>query len=248
MEDEKRYYVYMHIFPNDKKYIGITCRKPEYRWGKNGVGYKPNNDKRSSKIWNAIQKYGWDNVNHEILYENLSKEDACDKECELINYYQTRNDEFGYNIAFGGGVQTIPDETRLKISQSRKGKNYGYIGENAPMYGKHHTEETKEKIREAMLGKNNPFYGKCHSDETKRKEIIAHFDQSKSVDQYDKDGNLINSYVSIRDASRKTGINRRCIMDALNGVQKTAGGYLWKKSDVSSVIIFNQMGFNFITP
>ena len=241
MEDKKRYCVYMHIFPNNKKYIGITCQKLEYRWGKNGAGYKPRNT-RSSKIWNAIQKYGWNNVRHEILYENLSKEDACVKERELIAYYQTRNDEYGYNIMFGGDIQAIPDEVKQKISQSRKGKNYGYIGENAPMYGKHHSDETKEKIKQAMSGENNPFYGKKHSDDMKKKEVVKHLHESKPVDQYDKNGDLINSYVSIHDASRKTGIRRCCIVDALKGVQQTAGGYIWKPSTVDSLSLFNQIG------
>lgn len=32
-----------------------------------------------------------------------------------------------------------------------------------------HKEETKQKIRNAMLGEKNPFYGKTHSNETKEK-------------------------------------------------------------------------------
>ena len=46
-------------------------------------------------------------------------------------------------------------------------------GEKHPMYGKHHSEETKKKLREARkgkhLGKDNPFYGKHHSEEAKKK-------------------------------------------------------------------------------
>ena len=78
--ENKKYCVYKHIFPNNKVYIGVTCRKPEYRWD-NGNGYT--NTQR--KIYNAIQKYGWENVKHEILFENLTKEEAEQKEIELIN-------------------------------------------------------------------------------------------------------------------------------------------------------------------
>lgn len=35
-------YLYMHISPNGKKYVGITCQKPEGRWRK-GEGYKKMN-------------------------------------------------------------------------------------------------------------------------------------------------------------------------------------------------------------
>lgn len=41
--------------------------------------------------------------------------------------------------------------------------------ENNPLYGKHHTEETRRKISEATKDENNPFYGKHHSEDTKRK-------------------------------------------------------------------------------
>lgn len=42
-------------------------------------------------------------------------------------------------------------------------------GENHPMYGKHHSEETKKKMREAMKGEKNPMYGKHLSEETRKK-------------------------------------------------------------------------------
>ena len=35
------YIVYMHISPNNKKYIGITCQSLKNRW-RNGEGYKNN--------------------------------------------------------------------------------------------------------------------------------------------------------------------------------------------------------------
>ena len=43
------YYVYKHTFPNNKVYIGITCRTLEERWGKNGNGYLTKNKKGISK-------------------------------------------------------------------------------------------------------------------------------------------------------------------------------------------------------
>jgi DNA mismatch endonuclease (patch repair protein) len=42
------------------------------------------------------------------------------------------------------------------------------LGEKNPMYGKHHTLEASDKIRESQIGKNNSFYGKHHTDETKK--------------------------------------------------------------------------------
>ena len=55
--------VYMHITPNNKKYIGITSQIPNKRW-RNGKGYK------KCLFLNAIKKYGWGNIKHEILFDN----------------------------------------------------------------------------------------------------------------------------------------------------------------------------------
>lgn len=55
-----------------------------------------------------------------------------------------------------------------KVSNGSKGKE-GLKGENHPMYGKHHSEETRKKLSEANKGENNPFYGKHHTEETKKK-------------------------------------------------------------------------------
>lgn len=63
------------MFPNGKRYIGITCKRPKARWDK-GRGYK----KRNIPIYNAILKYGWENIEHIILFENLTEEEAKNKE------------------------------------------------------------------------------------------------------------------------------------------------------------------------
>ena len=62
------YTVYKHTSPSGKVYIGITKRKPEYRWNK-GKGYR----KDQLLFYRAIKKYGWDNFTHEILYTGLSE-------------------------------------------------------------------------------------------------------------------------------------------------------------------------------
>lgn len=53
---------------------------------------------------------------------------------------------------------------------------------------------------------------------------------SKPLYQYDKDKNLIASYVSSREASESTGIKIRQIQHAVLGEQKMAGGYYWYHS------------------
>lgn len=154
------YTVYKHTTPSGKVYIGITGKKPEYRW-KNGKGYKDN-----AHFDNAIKKYGWENIKHEIVQNGLTKQQACDLEIELIANYDATNPRNGYNISAGGEYGTLgvhpSAETRRKLSESKKGANH-------PYYGKHLTAEHRRKISESTKGTNNPFYGKHHSAETRRK-------------------------------------------------------------------------------
>lgn len=126
----KKYCVYMHIFPNDKKYIGMTCKHPNKRW-QNGNGY----DNHQPVMKNAIHKYGWSNVNHVILKEGLSHKEACDLEMFYISQYKTNckryGDAYGYNMTDGGDGATghvVSDDAKLKMSKVKKGKT----GKNCP--------------------------------------------------------------------------------------------------------------------
>lgn len=152
---DNNYTVYMHVSPSGKRYIGITSKKPEYRWN-NGKGYIGN-----KHFTNAIEKYGWDNFQHIIIAKGLSEEEAKEMEIELIAEYDSTNQDKGYNISLGGdGIKGVNPrdymteeakrERDRKLSEAKKGKN--------PL--ENMTDEQKEersrKISEAMKGKNNP--------------------------------------------------------------------------------------------
>ena len=85
--------VYVHIFPNGKRYYGYTSKELNERFGKDGIGYKQQN-----LIWNAIQKYGWDNIEHCIVEIFDNEKDAKDYETKMIRKYKTRDPMYGYNI------------------------------------------------------------------------------------------------------------------------------------------------------
>jgi hypothetical protein len=92
------YSVYKHTCPNGKVYIGITSQEPKHRWN-NGNGYREN-----EYFFRAIKKYGWNNIKHEILFENLSESDAELKEIELISQYNSQDRSCGYNRHAGGKI------------------------------------------------------------------------------------------------------------------------------------------------
>lgn len=96
------YTVYMHQNKiNSKVYIGITSQSPKARWGPDGKRYL-NSDTKFSK---AIKKYDWDNFEHIILETEITKEDACSLERELIKKYNSYN--CGYNSTLGGDGRRI---------------------------------------------------------------------------------------------------------------------------------------------
>ena len=128
--------VYMHKFPNRKVYIGITSQSTYRRWRNNGNGYIS-----QQLMYKAIQKYGWNNIEHIILFSNLDEKTAKEKEQELIAKYNSNNINYGYNLTKGGdGVvgYICKNETREKLSKV--------------WLGKHHSEYTKKLISEKMKG------------------------------------------------------------------------------------------------
>lgn len=161
MENEN-YTVYMHRTPNNKVYIGVTSKRLKQRFGKNGIGYS-----NQKLFWRAIQKYGWDNIEHIIIATNLTKEFAYKLEIMLIADYKSNDPEYGYNLSTGGEFSpvgchhTLSDETKMKMSQAR-------LGEKHPFYGEHHSPETREKISKSMIGNTNAK-GSIRSYETRKK-------------------------------------------------------------------------------
>lgn len=209
--EEKKYTVYMHTNKiNNKVYVGITSQKPEVRWDY-GFGYK-----RQAVFWRAIKKYGWDNFEHIIFMDNLSIKEARRAEQLLIALYKTNcqkyyNPSYGYNMTDGG--------------------------ELIPMLGKHHTDETKEKLSVArkecweneqyrqkqieshkwQTGENHPWFGKCHSEETKEK--ISNANTKFAVLCVELGMTFKNS----EDAKRQTGVDSSDIRKCCRGLKKHAG-------------------------
>ena len=125
------------------------------------------------------------------------------------------------------------DSTRRKISETKKRNPY------------RPTEAQRKKHSERMKGKGNPMYGRTHSDDVKK--LLSELNKGKSapyvsasnkrrigqetaatkrVQQFTKAGELVNTFISIAEAKRQTGINS--IIGVLRGRWKHAGGYGWK--------------------
>lgn len=201
------YTVYMHVTPNNKKYIGITCKSTAHRWA-NGNGYKKN-----VLFYRAITKYGWDNIQHIIIAKDFSKEEACSLEVELIKKYNTTDPTYGYNVSTGGESGTNGVKYGPEFGQKVRDR---MIGEKNMNYGKKFSEETRKKLSEARKGKwsdrQKAALTKVH--ESIRKQVICV--ETREV------------YESAKDAAHKNDVSERCIRDACRGRQKRSNGFHWE--------------------
>ena len=120
MEQKRIYTIYEHKNKiNGKCYIGVTKQKPiEKRWA-NGRGYINN------KHFNdAIQKYGWDNFEHNIIMQIEDEEIAFEIEKYLIQKFDLTNPDKGYNLS-EGGRQRGPSRFEKMTEWARTHKKFG---------------------------------------------------------------------------------------------------------------------------
>lgn len=231
----EQYKIYLHIFPNNKVYVGLTKLKVNNRW-RFGKGYK------SQYIYRAINKYGWNNIKNIVIFDNLDFETAQKIEINLIKIFKSNNKIFGYNIECGGqlgmvGVKRseitiekmrkanigkiVSSETKQKISNSNKGRIV--------------TEEMKKKMSEKQMGNKNHNFGKKATLETRLKMIKnqkrgLENKNHTQVEQFDLELNFIKRWDCINDACKEYKVGHSSISDCCSGKQKTSKGFIWKYS------------------
>lgn len=169
--NSRSFVVYVHRSPNGKIYVGITSRPTVERWGSSGQGYREN-----KHFWAAIQKYGWNNFEHKIVASNLSLEEACSLEIELISEYNSIDPEFGYNQTTGGNFSKPSNEVRevLRFKATERWKDLKYRSRMiCSLSGHSVSAETRQKLHNAKIGISinspSPLKGKKLSELHKQK-------------------------------------------------------------------------------
>ena len=158
---KRHYIIYEYLFPNGKRYIGKTCRTMAQRQGAEMERYK-----KCTLLYNAIQKYGVNNIRTIILYEGvISAERSSEIEKFYIAFFKTNvnryGTSYGYNLTDGGeGVSGwVPSPERLIVLQNQMREN-GHKHRGTKL-----SEDHKEKLRIAKMGKP----GIKHSAESRHK-------------------------------------------------------------------------------
>ena len=167
---------------NNKKYIGQSIHVHK-RWKehKNALNRKAHENDYLQKSWD---KYNAHSFAFYVL-EECDEADLDDRESYYIQYFNTFNRQFGYNLDTGGSAnRVLSEESRRKMSLAK----LNCFGENNSFYGKQHSEETKQKLKDLWndeewsenmrrkmkechadeSGENNPMYGKNHTDESRQ--------------------------------------------------------------------------------
>lgn len=279
-KNEKKYTVYMHVFPDGKRYVGATRQALRKRW-RNGRGYK--NQKR---LFDAIASAGWDNIDHVVVEENLLETEAQALERKLIAEYKTQDERFGYNTKNGGQVFGEHSEEFLTALRERMTDNKYCVGRKlsqkhidalvASNKGQHRPSKHKgecflsndaiSRIREAsiarwkdpeyrqrmkenhpsMKGENNPMFGKRHSEETKekirqkalgrkvsdeRRLQMSERAHKKRVNCLSKDMEIIKTYNSIKEAAEDVGARSTNISFCCKNKNRTIKGFYWRYAD-----------------
>lgn len=229
------YTVYCHENKsNGKLYFGITKTSARRRWSR-GNGYKTQHI-----FGRAIEKYGWDGFEHIILFTGLSEEEAKQMEIDLIREFKTQDKRYGYNITAGGDNVPITKGADSAVAR-------GVVVFN--LDGSFNAKFTTVTDAARYMGvTNGTLVGSIRKgNSTIKKQYFCMYEDEcdnidkqpprkpynmerkfKPVSQYDLDGTYIQSFNSVIEASKCTGVKRSDISAVLTGLQHTAHGFIFK--------------------
>ena len=217
--------LYILTSPSGNIYIGQTqCLYRRFQ------GYRKM--KVNKYLMNAIGKYGLENIIVEILEKNIPLEKLDQREQFYLDTLQPFDDQ-GYNICRVASTTRGRKRSKEEM-QGSINYNKTRIGKLNHFYGRKHSEEAKQKQREAKLGKKQ-------SDEAiqKRLENTDQTQKHKCVKQIDLiTGVVVSIFESIKEANFHTGISMSNISQVANKrtskrgekewLIKSAGGFYWK--------------------
>jgi len=142
--------IYIHVNKtNGKCYVGQS-RNPNKRWRSKLSAYLNN-----PHLYRALKKDGWDGFDHQIVFQQESTQEELNNLEQLwITALNTRDSRFGYNLKAGGHHGQCSQETRNKMAEAAKVR----VGKKNSFYGKTHTEETSQIIREWHLANGSKLW------------------------------------------------------------------------------------------
>ena len=149
---KNNYSVYQHVTPDGMYYFGQT-QNVEKRWRNNGAGY------RGTALYPYIEKHGWENIQHIVLFRDKTKEDALWIEDFLIE--TAREDGVCINKQRSGYVSKEEGYNKNQMKRLRENNREDEIKKQKQYY-----EDNKDKRR-----KYQREYNRRKKEEKQLKEL-----------------------------------------------------------------------------
>lgn len=209
--------IYIIISPNNSIYIGQTKD-----FTKRKSRYKNLSCKAQIKLYNSLNKYGFDKHHIAILEDNIDLSILNDKEIYYIKFYDSYRN--GLNMTSGGNCNYFRSpETIEKLRICAIGNKNNVGKKNA--LGYKHTEEAKKKMSEAKKDKLSHWIGKKQSEEHKNNIAKSKY---KKILKFDIHNNFLCEYDSLKDAAMLNNLSNGSISQCCNGKRKSCGNFLWR--------------------
>ena len=188
---ENNYSVYQHVTPDGMYYFGQT-NDIKRRWRGNGVEYK------GTALYPYIEKYGWENIQHIVLFRDQTKEDALWIEDFLITTAQEDGVCINKNRS---GLISKEEGYKQQYHQKNREKR---LEHNRECYQKNrekileHNREYHQKNREKILEHNREYYQKNRDEINERRRQRYQKNREKILEQnrecYQKNREKHNEY------------------------------------------------------
>jgi group I intron endonuclease len=144
--------IYCFTFPNGKKYIGKTEVSLKRRLISHRHEANREESTRNSYLYNAVRKYGWENILIEVMEEHDDTDALNEAEVRLIEENKTTDRQFGYNLREGGEGGSHSEDVKKRIGDANRGEKNGMYGKAAWNRGKKLSKEHIENLRKSHLG------------------------------------------------------------------------------------------------
>ena len=196
-------------------YIGATVRSLEER----KADHLQKADKKvGSYFQEAIGTYGPDAFIWEQIDIASSNDELASKEIKYISEYDAL--ENGFNSDKGGGFKKTVYKYNLDGSLNATFEDLTTAAETISV--------RKQDISRACWSVNHTLGGFLWSYDKMETFVAENDSRKKEVVQSFLDGNLVAKYISVAEASGKTGVSRTCIARCCRGERVQTGGFLWE--------------------
>lgn len=244
---------------NNKVYVGKS-KNINRRWQDHKNSIFKNSKDANRHLKNAVNKYGINNFNLEVLEEiSIDKGDGYfnDKELFWMDYLNSCDRENGYNLR-------RDSSTRMFVSkETRELQSKASMGVNNPNYGNNWNEEAKKRMSEikksqyesGVVTTNWSAIKKGHENKVKiweenpqlKKDMAKRVSEAKSLYNILKINiktlkveEIFNTFMQLKEKYPETG--KTVVFSACNGHKKSYKGYYWRYQDKNTLEIIQPKG------